>query len=90
MPHLILIEGSPGLVCPQLGAEPEGAVLGDVDSGGGVGQGGLLPPGVPQLASAEVVVSFALGALDQHTLAPGHLHHQQGNPVNCQIKDSLM
>ena len=90
MPHLILIEGSPGLVGPQLGAEPEGAVLGDVGRGGGVGQGGLLPPGVRQLASTEVVVSLALGALDQHTLAPGHLHHQQGNPVNCQIKVSLM
>ena len=75
-PHLILIEGSPGLVGPQLGAEPEGAVLGDVGRGGGEGQ-----VGVRQLGGAQVVGGawrgFGVGTLDQHTLTPGHFHPEQ-------------
>ena len=33
--HLVLVKGSPGLVRPQLGGEPQCAGLGDVGCGGG-------------------------------------------------------
>ena len=84
-PHLILIEGSPGLVSPQPGAEPQGAVLGDVGRGGGVGR-----VDVDVVVDVVVVVhgvgrlphtprarrGFTVVALHQHTLAPRHFHPQ--------------
>ena len=61
--HLVLVKGSSGLVRPELGGESEGAVLGDVGSGG-------LVAGVDDL----VLPLASRPAVDQHTLAPRHFH----------------
>ena len=64
-PHLVLVEGSSRLVLPQLGGEPEGAVLGDVGSGGVVA-------GVDDL-----LLSLSnRPTVDQHALAPRHFHDE--------------
>ena len=83
--YLILIEGRSGLVGPQLGGEPQGAVLRDVGRGCGVG-------GVVSLAHILSHLVSLGRRTDQHALASGHFHLDEigGNLRICDDNESQL